>query len=328
MKKLAWFLVALFGLAFLGAAITNASLIAKSRQALASTVLREKPATEPARYHVVAILPDTDDSFFHGMLDGIEESAPVVGAVVQVFRYPNSFPLEAERYFEIALRAKVDGLIMFTPRNDRVEGRARKAAQSGVVFIPVGTDPPAESSAGFIGSASLLQGFEGGKRICAELGSSARIGVILPATGTGAPTAEPIYRGISSIIKAYGNAQIVAAIRARPGILSGEEAAAAMLRDHPEINAIFCSGSRETVGAAQVVIDLNRVGQVLIIGADETPEILRYLDKGIVAASIVRDSRRIGQEAVLAVARVKDQKAGEGPVEAGFTVRTGRGASR
>jgi ribose transport system substrate-binding protein len=328
MKQVAWILAALFGLAFLGATLMNAELIAKSRRALARGVFREMPVTEDVRYHLIVILPDTDDSFFRGLMEGIEESAAVVDSVVQVFRYPNSFPLEAERYFEIALRSKVDGLIMFTPRNDRVVGRAKKATQSGVVFVPVGTDAPLGSPLGFIGSGSLQQGFEGGKRICAELGSAARIGVILPAASSGEPAEEPLYRGVSSAIKSYPGAQIVAVARARPGILSGEETASVMLRDHPMVNALFCSSSRDTMGAAQVVIDSNQVGQVLIIGADETPEIRRYIDKGIITASIVRDSRRIGQEAVLSFSRLKENQPLLGSVEAGFVVRTAKGVSR
>ena len=328
MKKVAWILAALFGLAFLGATLLNADLIAKSHRALARGVFREKPITEAARYHLVVILPDTDDSFFQGLLEGIKESASVVDSVAQVFRYPNSFPLEAERYFEIALRSKVDGLIMFTPRNDRVIDRVRKAAQNGVVFVPVGTDAPLGALSGFIGSGSLQQGFEGGKRICEELGASARIGVILPASSAGEPAKEPLYRGVASAIKSYPNAQIVAVARARPGILSGEETASAMLRDHPLVNALFCSSSRDTMGAAQVVIDLNRVGRVLIIGADETPEIRRYIDKGVIAASIVRDSRRIGQEAVLSFSRLKGNQPILASLEAGFVVITAKGVSR
>lgn len=324
MKKVAWILAIFFGLAFLGATLMNAGLIARSRRALAGG-FRARPAAEAARYHLVVVLPDTDDSFFQGLLEGIREGAGAAGSAVQVFRYPTSFPLEAERYFEIAMRAKVDGLVMFTPKNDRAADRMKRAARDGVAFVPVGTDAPAGIAAGFIGSGSLQQGFEGGTRICAALGASARIGVILPGTGSWEPAEESLYRGVSSAVQAYPGARIVAVARARPGILSGEETASAMLHDHPEVNALFCSSSRDTMGAAQVVIDTNRVGRILIIGADETPEIRRYIDKGVIAASIVRDSRRIGQEAVLSFTRLKAHEPVGPSLEAGFAVRTAKG---
>jgi ribose transport system substrate-binding protein len=327
-KQVAWILAALFGLAFLGASLMNAQLIGRSRRALASGRFHERPTTESARYQVIVILPDTDDSFIAGLHEGIREGATEVGAAIQVFRYPNTFPLEAERYFEIALRTKVDGLIMYTPRNDKVIDRANRAAQSGVIFVPVGTDAPFGSPPGFIGSGTFLQGLDGGKQICSKLGASARIGVILPATGTGKFTEEPIYRGLAEAVQAFRGAGVVAVARARPGILSGEETTAVMLREHPDVNALFCSSSRDTMGAAQVVIDTNRVGKVLLIGADETPEIRRYIDKGIIAASIVRDSRRIGQGAVINFACYKENRPVPRPVEAEFVVRTSKGVSR
>jgi ribose transport system substrate-binding protein len=320
MNKLVWILAAVFGLAFLGATLLNAELIGKSRQALGSSVLKEKWPADPLRYQVVVIIPDTDDSFFQGLLKGIAEGAPKADAAVQVFRYPAADPSQAEAFFEIALRAKVDGLIMFTPHNDRIADRAEKLAGNGVVFIPVGTDAPPGSPPSFIGSGSLRQGLEGGKRICAALGAAARIGVILPATGAGSERDEPIYRGVAAALKAFPGAAILDVKRARPGVLSGEETASTMLHNYPAINALFCSSSRDTVGAAQVVVDTNKVGRVLIIGSDETPEIHRYLEKGVISASIVRDSRWIGQEAMRSFARLRDNRAEAKPIEAGFFI--------
>jgi ribose transport system substrate-binding protein len=325
MKRAAWILAVLFGAIFLGAVLMNVSLVAKSRKAFTGGVFRETSSIPRARYHLVLALPDDDDSFFSGLVEGVRAGASEADAAVQVFRYSASSRAEADRYFEIAIGAGVDGFIMYAPLGDPVMERAERAARSGVVFVPVGTDLPEGRPRGFIGSASLLQGFEGGKRICAALGASARVGVILPANGTGPEKEEPLYRGLSASLKAFPGASVVALSRARPGTLAGEEAASAMLGSNPSINAIFCANSRDTIGVAQVVVDLNRVGSVLVIGADETPEILRYIEKGVVAASIVRDSKWIGREAVRAFARIKDGKAALSPIEAGFYVRTAQG---
>jgi len=325
MKTLAWFLAVVFGLAFLGATLMNADLIGRSRRALAGG-----PRTygSEARYQIVVLLPDASDSFFQGLLDGISESAPRADAVVQVFRYPSAFPDQAEQYYDIALRARVDGLIMFTPRDDRTVERAEKARHAGVVFIPVGTDPPAGNPPSFIGTGQLRQGLEGGRRICGRLGAAARIGVILPATGAGDLTDEPLYKGVAAAIKVFPGAAILAAARADPGVLSGVETASAMLRAHPGINALFCSSSQDTIGAAQVVVDLNRVGRVAIIGSDETPEIRRYLDKGVVTASIVRNSKWIGEEAVRAFYRIKEGHPALQPREADFAISLPEGGAR
>ncbi len=325
MKKAAWLLAIVFGLVFLGATLLNADLIGKSRSALAHGMALSPNSAKAERYQIIVVMPDTDDSFFRGLIEGIGDGARRSEAAIQVFRYPGSSSSDAERYFEIALRAKVDGLIMYTPRNDLVSDRSERAAQSGVVFIPVGTDAPDGGRLNFIGSGSFLQGSEGGKTICAALGPSARIGVILPATSTGDLRDELLYRGMASAIKSYAGATIVSVVRARPGILSGEEAAARMLRSAPRVNAIFCSSAQDTEGAAQVVIDANRVGRIFIVGADETPDIDHYIDKGVVGASIVRDSHRIGQEAVGAFTRLKEGQAPRDAIEVGFMVKRAKG---
>jgi ribose transport system substrate-binding protein len=336
MKRLSWILALAFGLVFLGATLMNATLIGKARAALADAVPPRNGAAarqiagagakaEVARFHLIVIVPDTDDSFYEGLLEGVSSAVTGVGAVAQVFRYPPQSPQEAERYFEIALRSKVDGLIMYTPRNDsgpsRYAGRAEEAARNGVIFVPVGTDAPSGEKGPFIGSGSLLQGFEGGKLIGQRLGGFARIGVILPASGRGnGAEGEPLYRGVVAALKTFPGAAVAAVAEVQPGILSGEAVAESMLRGHPGLNAILCSSARDTVGAAQVLIDLNMVGRVLIVGADETPDIRRYIDKGVVAASIVRDSKRIGEEAVKAFFRIKTGGRPPGPEETGFFV--------
>ncbi len=327
MKRADWILTILFGVAFIGATLMNASLVDKSRRSFAGGVFRETSTIPRARYHLVLVVPDDDDSFFSGLVEGVRAGAAEADAAVQVFAHPGSSAAEKERFFDIALGAGADGLIMYAPRGDPVLERAERAARSGVVFVPVGTDLPEGNPPGFIGSASLLQGFEGGKRICAALGSSARIGVILPANGAGPEEDEPLYRGLSAALRVYPGAAVVALTRARPGLLAGEEAASAMLNADPGINAIFCANSRDTMGVAQVVVELNLVGNVLIVGADETPEILRYIEKGVVAASIVRDSRWIGREAVRSFARIKAGAPPAAPIEAGFYVRTAEGGS-
>ncbi len=351
MKKAAWVLALVFGIAFLGATLMNARLINLVRKALSSGVLRDKASIRTARFHLAVVIPDTNDSFFRAFLEGISHQASASEVAIQVFRYPSFSPAEAERYLEIALKAKLDGLIIYTSRDTDLEkikayqselapplknipesflGRFRGMA-NGVVIISVGTDRPVSRPPNFIGSGSFGRGFEAGKRIVEQQGSSARIGLIVSSTksdGLKAPEAlqnEPIYKGVSAAIKAAPGASIVAAANVKPGILSGEEAVLEMLRFSPSINVLICSNSHDTVSAAQVIIDLNLVGKIMIVGSDETPEIKRYIEKGVVSFSIVRDSRRIGKEAIKAFSRLKEGLSVIEPAEAGFYVRTPQG---
>ena len=338
MKKISWILAIVFGLAFLGATMMNVVLVGKARAALAGAYLGprrvgegppgdrapSRVSTEAARFQLFVVIPDTDDSFFSGLLEGISEAAPAAGAAIQVFRYPGTDEGEADRYFEIALRAKIDGLIMYAPRGRRgpssIAARTAAAERNGVVFIPVGTDAPSGEKGPFIGSGSLLQGIAGGKLIGKFLGSGARVGIIISTSEIESGTDDPLFRGVRMSLSGFPGAEIVAVAETQAGILSGQAVAESMLRSHPSINAVLCSNARDTVGAAQVLVDWGDVGKVLIIGADETPDIQRYIDKGVIAASVVRDSKWIGEEAVRVFSRLKAGEKAPATVETSFLV--------
>jgi ribose transport system substrate-binding protein len=334
MRRFSWILAVFFGLVFIGATALNASLIGRARKSLSSVEpgARTAARVELARYHLVAIVPDTDDSLFTGLLKGLSEAASSSSAAVQVFRYSGQSPEEADRYLELAVRAKVDGVVMYAPRNGvsaaRHSARSELAARNGIILVPVGTDAPPGTEGTFIGSGSLLQGFKGGELIRARLGSQARVGLILPASeGEGGEIENlPLYRGLVSALGVARGAVVSAVVEALPGILSGEADAEAMLRAHPEINALLCASARDTISAAQVLIDRGEVGKVLLIGTDNTRDIQRYIDKGVVAASLVRDSEKIGREAVATFVRIKIGSSAPGPVETGILVVEGKKA--
>jgi ribose transport system substrate-binding protein len=323
MKTAARILAVIFGLVLIVATIINADLVRKSALALSKGVYKESPVARTERFHVIVAIPDTDDSYFRGLVNGIKESATSAEAAIQIFRYSATSEADAERYFNLAMDAKVDGLIMFTSRNDPIEARTAIASKDGVAFVPICTDPPTFKGQFFVGSDSLRQGFESASLVLGKLGDSARIGIILPPTGSENLAEEPFYNGVDSATKIYPGAKIVSVIRARPGALSGEESAASMLRRKSPVNAIICSSARDTIGAAQVVIDMNVVGKVIIVGTDETPEIRKYVDNGVILASIVRDSISTGKSAIEAFTRLREGKKTLKPIESGFFVYKG-----
>lgn len=325
MKNATRILAIVFALALVAATVTNALLISDARQGLYRTVLLDESRSPPLRYLVMVIIPETDDSFFQGLVEGIQGQARASATAVQVFRYNPLLAGDASRFFTMAIKCHADGVIMYCTAGTNVPALTEEATRNGLTFVPVGIDPPAHGKKGFIGSGSLLHGMKAATLMGEELGNRARVGIILPGTGVGALDEDAFYRGVALGLGSWPGARIVQTIRAGRGLLSGEEATASLLRDNPVINAVFCSSAQDTEGAAQVIVDRNLVGKVVIVGADETPEIRRFIDKGVVTASIIRDSRRIGENAIAAFGRLKAGAAPGPTVETGFSVRTRAG---
>jgi ribose transport system substrate-binding protein len=84
-------------------------------------------------------------------------------------------------------------------------------------------------------------------------------------------------------------------------VLSAETAATEVLRENKSINAFFCTEGGNTLGVAQVLIDNNLVGDMVLVGFGNETEIIEYIEKGnIIEASIATDHEDIGKKIILA----------------------------
>lgn len=339
MKRAAWRVlpIVVFAIALLGALAFNIALVSRSRVALTSTILRNPATVKTERFHVVAILPDTADPFYTHLIEGLREEADAQNAALQLFYYSpgiiseeGSTSEEVWRWFEIALRSKVDGILLFQPKGLDVRGFAQEAAAARVPFVPLAMDAPQNWTNSGVTGDSMSQGREASSLVLSLLGGAARIGIILSSdTSLGyAYNEEPFYRGVAETLKAKSGAAIVAAVREEESILGGEDACARMLTQHPDINAILCIDAKATIGAAQVIIDRGIVGQVIIVGSDENSEVNRLIDRGVVHSSIVRDATAMGR---MGIALAIGQRIGiRGPerVSVGYRVIPTRGGSK
>jgi len=86
-NRLHWWILSIvvFAVALVGALAFNVALVNRSRTALASTVLRNPADIKTARFHLVAILPDTTDPFFAQLEEALREEAEHQNAALQVF---------------------------------------------------------------------------------------------------------------------------------------------------------------------------------------------------------------------------------------------------
>lgn len=309
MKRAAWRMlpIVVFGVALAGALAINISLVNRSRNALTSTILRNPATVRTAKFHIVAILPDTADPFYTHLIEGLREESERQNAALQIFYYTSTAIGEAGntseevlRWFEIALRSKADGIILFQPKGMDVQRFAQKAESERIPFVPLAMDAPQSWTRSGVTGDSFSQGKEASTLVLGLLGTVVRVGIILSSdTSLGyAFNEEPFYRGVEEVLKGRPGAAIAAAVREEESILGGEDACARMLTEHPDINAILCIDAKATIGAAQVIIDRGNVGQIIIIGADENSEVNRLIEKGVVHASIVRDAAAMGRSGI------------------------------
>lgn len=326
-------LIIVFTIILFGSAGLNIFLIEKSREELTRTVLRDPSDVKTLKNHIIVILPSLSDPFISNISLGIQVEGGDSETAVQIFYYPSESEIsesllsaEAYKYFDIALRAGTDGLIMYFPAGADIESFIKRAEEFHVPFVPVTMDLPLKPLNGIVTSDSYAQGKEAASTIVSLLGKDARIGVILPS---GTPNSfsnseEPFFQGAHMALAEKKKGQIIAVEREEVSILGSEEACSIMLQNFPEINAFICTNARSTISVAQVIIDRGLVGKILIVGADENAEINRLLEKGVVQATVVRDAIEMGKAAVRTLQQIKSGMKPTGVIKVNSNTKYGR----
>lgn len=311
--------IIIFGLIFLFVAMINVSFVSRAINSL-SFDSNKNTALNNNRWLVVAIVPDGVDSFYKGLSEGILQEAPGHDASVLFLKFAQSDKEEAMRMFNTAVAARIDGIIMYSFGDVDIDLLAKEAFAEGVAFMALGRDAPPKTNNVFIGTGSKKLGLEAGRLIGNNLGNTARAGIILPTEGNHNIGDSLLFEGLKEGLMVWKGAEIVSVVRPVNNSLSGEQAASELLRDHPETNAIFCASSIDTLGAAQLIVDMNKVGKILIVGMDETENIRRYIERAVVYASIVRDSRWMGREAMRSVIDLIQNQTINVETEAGYYI--------
>ena len=279
--------------------------------------------TESAKkpeYHFVVIAQSTDDPFWQSVKKGAFEAAKEFGAAVE-FNGPRFTNIEEElQYLDIAIASKVDGIAthvlnegIFTPIID-------KAAAMDIPVITIDSDAKKSKRLSFIGTNSFQIGSVAGRLITEATGGKANVAVILNSyrDEEGHVSQNLIITGLKGAVEDLQNDIDINEIRmSSMGIFSAGEITNEIINNYPEINAIFCTNAKDTVGAAQVVVDLNRVGQISIVGYGDLPEIWRYIEKEVIYGTVASDPVNMGYESIKSLVEIKKKKTTSSYVDTG-----------
>jgi len=230
--------------------------------------------------------------------DALETNARQHGLALEFRPLPMAQDREiALRSLELAITAHPGGLIIPGTANPEYVDLINQAVADKIPVITVATDSPASKRQTFVGTNGFSLGLKAGEFIEQNSPEGARIGVILsqPDPAASDVNNQSIIAGLAQALKRGGQRRITETRNDLPEALSSEELTADLLDNHPEVSVLFYTSSRDAIAAAQAIVDRNRVGQVMILGVDDPPELVDYLRKGIIAATILRNPDNIGR---------------------------------
>jgi ribose transport system substrate-binding protein len=275
---------------------------------IAASESRLPMATTHPDWRAIVLLPETHDPFYLQVADALEKNAREHGLALEFRPLPMAQDREmALRTLELAITAHPGGLIIPGSANPDYVNLIDKAVASKIPVITVATDSPASKRQTFVGTNGFSLGLKAGEFIEQNSAENARIGVILsqPDPVASDINNQSIIAGLAQALKHGGQRRITETRSDLPEALSSEEITADLIDNHHEVTVLFYTSSKDAIAAAQHIVDRNRVGQVMIIGVDDPPELVDYLRKGIIAATILRNPDNIGRLSIESLVELK-----------------------
>lgn len=257
-------------------------------------------------YHFYFVGQNSVDPFWKEIRKGIESGAREYNVVVE-FNSPRfNNPEEEIKYLDIGILSKVDGIITHVSNGLNFTSLIDKAYERGIPVVTIENDDKNSNRNAFVGTNSFLLGKEAAKLMIEATNGIANIAYIVSNDFELDNINQNLkINGFLSTIKDYPDMRVVKTYTSKMGILSAEDITQSIINDESEINAILTMNYVDTLGAAQLIVDHNKVGKIQLVGHGDTENILRYIKKGIIYGTVVSDPYLMGYESLKALIDIK-----------------------
>lgn len=284
----------------------------------------KNPQDMKPEYHFVVIAQSIDDPYWQSIRSGSQAAAEQYNVVAE-FNGPRSTNIDEElQYLDIAIACRVDGIATHVLDEKKFTPLINKAIDIKIPVVTIENDAKDSKRISFVCTNGYKLGSEVGKLLASASGGEATVAIILNGYNENEENVAHNLRiaGFKDAIKEFPAVRIKTIKTTGDGFFSAEEVTKNILRDFPEVNAIMCTSSMDTIGVAQVVVDLNRVGQIIIVGNDDTTEVLRYVENDVICGTVVGNPYKTGFEAVKALVELKKTRMTSSYVDTGVQVVT------
>lgn len=265
----------------------------------------ESAAKEPYRFTLVS--PLVGHPYWVTVEDGMKEGNKQYSVDTQ-YVGPTEINIDEQiKAIETAIASKVDGIITMALDPTAFAPVINKAEEAGIPVVLIDTDAPESKRSYYAGTSNFAAGQAAGKAMIEATGGKANIGII-----TGAINAANLNEridGFKDAIKDQPDMKLLAVEPSDTDLLKATEKAQSLLQTYPEMNAMFGVSATDVQGAAKVVVEQNKVGQIQLVGFDDMDDTIQYIRDGVIYATTVQRPFEMGRLGVELLVQIKEGKA-------------------
>ena len=266
-------------------------------------------------HHIAMVTESHADPFWKSVWYAAKQEGAKSDAVVEWVGNSLTEEYSLTDLMEMAIAAKVDGIILQPDGSEEIKALIARAIQSGIPVITVMSDAPGTGRQGFVGYNSYDLGQLYGAQVRAAMAQSLTEyhAVLLFGNDVSENTQNIVYSSIKESLEG-GNVTLDVVNVDNSNVFSAEEAIRELVVTTPSAVAdettppqlgktygpdiLICLNATNTVCAYQAVVDHNKVGQIQILGYYDSDEILTAIDKHVIQATVAVNANVVGASCV------------------------------
>lgn len=281
----------------------------------------------------IAVICKSRDQYWDATKKGTEDASEEMNIKV-TYEAPEKEDVKAQiNYVTNAISRKAD-VIVIAPVEDSDElAEALKKAQSNdISIITIDSDVREEARSSCISTNNKYGGAISARKMSEILGGNGNIGIITHTPTS--PTAIERKGGFTSQIEEYNSEagedvlNVVATENGDGNIEQSKESALKLIKENPDINAIFATNQGGTIGACMAVDELGKADTVQIIGFDSFKSgdgfssSEKYCESGVLDGFIVQNPYNMGYLGVRYAMDLIDGQSISSSIDTGATLVT------
>ncbi|SHJ78986.1 sugar ABC transporter substrate-binding protein [Hespellia stercorisuis] len=260
-------------------------------------------------YHLVMIHSGVDDDFWKSLYEGARKEGEKSGAYVEDFGAAVSEDYSTEDLMEMAIAAKVDGIIVEGNQSAEMKELIDRAEAENITVVTMMHDVADSKRKTFVGINTYALGEMYGNQVVDALqkknGSTdysegePKV-VILTDSSNEDSGVTLIYSSIrETISRSLNSVQVTSLDLDKSEDFESQEQIRNIVVNHntrPDV--VVCLSSVDTISCSQTIVEYNLAGEIEVIGYYSAPEVLSGIQNGTIRSSVDVDAAALGETCV------------------------------
>ncbi|MDR1352074.1 MAG: substrate-binding domain-containing protein [Treponema sp.] len=234
-------------------------------------------------YAVVASLGQPE--FFDALKSGVYTACEEIGAAWYITGPQDMEPDRLVQAIDQAVSNNVTGIILHGQMPETAEA-INNAVDAGVPVIIVNTDIPSKRLS-FLGCGPYQVGYDMGTKMVEILNGKA--GTVVVSFAIAHPSSIEIAEGIHDVLERLPGIRVVDVDDTADANIAATNNGAA-LQAYPDVVGMIGVMAYSSVGICTAIREVDKIGQIVVIGRDRDAATLELIENGEMAASYAQNS--------------------------------------